>query len=50
MHENALNNAESLVQSILRHDYDSAYNYTKKIQETLLKLLEDEMYKGSNND
>lgn len=50
LHDLALEDAKSAVTSIERHDYDNAYRNAKAVCENLLLLLEEEMYKGNNND
>lgn len=50
LHDLALEDAKSTVASIERHDYDNAYRNAKAVCENLLLLLEEEMYKGNNND
>lgn len=50
LHDLALEDAKSAVASIERHDYDNAYHNAKAVCENLLLLLEEEMYKGNNND
>lgn len=45
-----LEDSRSLVSSIERYDYENAYRNAKTIRENLLLLLEEEMYKGNNND
>lgn len=50
LHDLALEDARTAVASIQRHDYENAYSNAKAVCENLLKLLEDEMYKGNNND
>lgn len=50
LHDLALEDAKSAVASIERHDYDNAYRNAKAVCENLLLLLEEEMYKGNNND
>lgn len=50
LHDLALEDAKSAVASIERHDYDNAYRNAKAVCENLLLLLEDEMYRGNNND
>lgn len=42
--------ANDAVKSIKRHDYDNAYRNAKAMCENLLLLLEEEMYRGNNND
>ena len=42
--------ANDAVKSIKRHDYDNAYRNAKAMCENLLLILEEEMYKGNNND
>lgn len=50
LHDLALEDAKSAVASIERHGYENAYRNAKAVCENLLLLLEEEMYKGSNND
>ncbi|MBP5597705.1 MAG: hypothetical protein J6Y02_20205 [Pseudobutyrivibrio sp.] len=50
LHSLALEDAKSAVASIERLDYDNAYCNAKAVCENLLLLLEEEMYKGNNND
>ena len=50
LHDLALEDARNAVASIQRHDYENAYRNAKSVCENLLKLLEEEMYKGNNND
>lgn len=45
-----LDDSRSLVSSIERYDYENAYRNAKAAYENLLLLLEEEMYKGNNND
>lgn len=50
LHDLALEDARNAVASIERHDYENAYRNAKAVCENLLKLLEEEMYRGNNND
>lgn len=50
LHDLALEDAKSAVASIERHDYENAYRNAKAVCENLLLLIEEEMYKGNNND
>ena len=50
LHDLALEDARTAVSSIQRLDYDNAYRNAKAVCENLLLLLEEEMYKGNNND
>lgn len=45
-----LEDSRSLISSIERYDYNNAYRNAKAVCENLLLLLEEEMYKGNNND
>lgn len=50
LHDLALEDARTAVASIERLDYDNAYRNAKAVCESLLKILEEEMYRGNNND
>lgn len=50
LHDLALEDARLAVASIQRLDYDNAYRNAKAACENLLLLIEEEMYKGNNND
>ena len=50
LHSLVLDDAKALVESIERYDHDNAYRNAKAVCENLLLLLEEEMYKGNNND
>lgn len=50
LRDQVLTDAELLIKSIKRFDYGSAFDYASSVRDSLLKLLEDEMYKGNNND
>lgn len=50
LHKLALEDARTAVASIQRLDYDNAYRNVKAVCENLLLLIEEEMYKGNNND
>lgn len=39
----------SISDLIQKYSYEAAYNKVKELSDTLLKLLEEEMYKGNNN-
>lgn len=45
-----LTDLEILKRSVDAHNYATAYDYACSVRDDLLKLLEDEMYKGNNND
>lgn len=50
LHKLALEDARTAVASIQRLDYENAYRNAKAVCENLLLLLEEEMYRGNNND
>ncbi len=50
LHSLVLDDAKALIESIERYDHDNAYRNAKAVCENLLLLLEEEMYKGNNND
>jgi len=50
LHNLALEDARTAVASIERHDHENAYKSAKALCENLLLLIEEEMYKGNNND
>lgn len=46
----ALDDAKEVVRYLERQEYNNAYTSAKATCELIMQLIEDEMYKGNNND